>query len=387
MHIPRTLAIVLAGGKGSRLGALTEKRVKPALPVAGTYRLIDVSLSNLMHSHLSDVWIVQQYLPHSLNQHLRGGRPWDLDRSHGGLLVLPPFQGAEGEGFAEGNSDSLFRQRDLIRDFDPELLLVLSADHLYTLNFLDVIDTHLAQGADLTMVTTRIDEPPTRYAVVQTNDDGLVTRFDYKPDDPEGNLIAGEMFLFNAQRFLEAMDALDEQGEKLEDYGHDLIPWFVDNKRVVEHRLDGYWMDMGTLQSYWTAHMQLIDGNGVTLDDPTWPIMSAQPQQLPARIENGAVVHDSLVSAGTTIRGTVEHSVLSPGVVVEAGASVKNCVLLDGVHVHAGVSLENVIADIGAEISGGNRRGNATSVTLIGDDGLVATSEDFDRDALLPQGF
>lgn len=387
MYIPRTLAIVLAGGIGSRLGALTEKRVKPALPVAGTYRLIDVSLSNLMHSHLSDVWVVQQYLPHSLNQHLRGGRPWDLDRSHGGLLVLPPFQGAEGEGFAEGNSDSLFRQRDLIRDFAPELLLVLSADHLYTLNFLEVIDTHLAQGADLTMVTTRIDEPPTRYAVVQTNDDGLVTRFDYKPDDPEGNLIAGEMFLFTAQRFLEAMDALDEQGEKLEDYGHDLIPWFVDNKRVVEHRLDGYWMDMGTLQSYWTAHMQLLDGNGVTLDDPTWPIMSAQPQRLPARIENGAVVHDSLVSAGATIRGTVEHSVLSPGVVVEAGASVKNCVLLDDVHVHAGVSLENVIADIGAEISGGNRRGNATSVTLIGEDGLVATAEDFDRDALLPQGF
>ena len=154
MRIPRILALVLAGGKGSRLGALTEKRVKPALPVAGTYRLIDLALSNLAHSHISDVWVVQQYLPHSLNVHLANGRPWDLDRSHGGLQVLPPYEGASGEGFAEGNADSIYRQKELIRQFAPDLVLVLSADHLYTINFLDVVDTHLEKGADLTMVTT-----------------------------------------------------------------------------------------------------------------------------------------------------------------------------------------------------------------------------------------
>lgn len=387
MRIPRTLALVLAGGKGSRLGALTEKKVKPALPVAGTYRLIDVSMSNLMHSKLSDVWVIQQYLPHSLNKHLRGGRPWDLDRSHGGLLVLPPFQGADGEGFAQGNSDSLLRQSDLVRDFDPELVLVLSADHLYTLNFLDVIDTHQRQGADLTMVTTIVDEEPTRYAVVQTSDDGTVTRFDYKPDKPEGNLIAGEMFLFNASRFLHALDELAASEVELEDYGHDLIPWFIKNGRVVEHRLDGYWMDMGTLQSYWTAHMQLLDGNGAVLDDPEWPILSAQPQLLPAYIAAGAEVRDSMVSSGSVIRGVVEHSVLGPGVTIEEGATVRNSVLLDGVRVSAGVSLENVIADLGADISGGSRRGSSDSVTLIGEDGLVSTAEEFDRKAILPNGF
>lgn len=387
MHIPRTLALVLAGGKGSRLGSLTEKKVKPALPVAGTYRLIDVSMSNLMHSRLSDVWVVQQYLPHSLNQHLRGGRPWDLDRSHGGLLVLPPFQGADGEGFAEGNSDSLYRQRDLIRDFDPELVLVLSADHLYTINFLDVIDTHQQQGADLTMVTTVVDEEPTRYAVVQTSDDGTVTRFDYKPDEPEGRLIAGEMFLFNAARFLQALDELHETHGQLEDYGHDLIPWFVENTRVVEHRLDGYWMDMGTLQSYWTAHMQLLDGNGPNLNDSAWPIVSAQPQQLPAFISEGARVANSMIAAGTRVHGVVEHSVLSPGVVIDEGAEVRNSVLLNDVHVGPGVVLENVIADVGAHISGGNKRGSADSVTLIGEDGLVSVAEDIDRDAILPSGY
>ena len=387
MRIPRTLALVLAGGKGSRLGALTEKKVKPALPVAGTYRLIDVALSNLVHSHLSDVWVVEQFLPHSLNQHLANGRPWDLDRTHGGLQVLPPYQGTEGEGFAEGNADSLYRQKDLIRDFAPDLVLVLSADHLYTINFLDVVDTHLQRGADLTMVTTVVDEDPSRYGVVQADDDGRVTGFDYKPEQPEGQLVAGEMFLYDAQQLLAALEELHEQQGQLEDYGHDLVPWFVAHRTVVEHRLQGYWMDLGTLQSYWTAHLQVLDGEGVTLDDPDWPILSAQPQLVPARIEGGADVRRSMVAAGATVHGTVEHSVLGPGVVVEEGATVRHSVLLDGVRVGPGVSLVNVVADVGAQISGGSRRGSDSGVTLIGEDGAVAATEDFDRSARLPAGY
>lgn len=275
MRIPKVLALVLAGGKGSRLGALTQRRVKPALPVAGTYRLIDISLSNLVHSHLSDVWLVQRYLPHSLNQHLANGRPWDLDRSHGGLQVLPPFEGAKGEGFAQGNTDSLYRQVEQIRAFDPDLVLVLSADHLYTINFLDVVDTHQAKDAALTMVVTEVSEDPSRYGVVQV-DDGLVTGFDYKPEEPDGTLVTGEMFLFDTALLVEALETLAAQGD-LEDYGHDLVPYFLRHHRVAAHRLDGYWMDLGTLRSYWTAHMQLIDGDGAVLDDPDWPILSAQP--------------------------------------------------------------------------------------------------------------
>lgn len=386
MRIPRTLALILAGGKGSRLGALTEKKVKPALPVAGTYRLVDVALSNLVHSHVSDVWVVQQYLPHSLNRHLANGRPWDLDRTHGGLQVLPPYEGTEDEGFAEGNADSIYRQKDLIRDFDPDLVLVLSADHLYTLNFLDVIETHLGKGADLTMVTTLVDEDPSRYGVVQTDDDGRVTRFDYKPERPEGRLVAGEMFLYDADRLLEALDLLHEQEGGLEDYGDDLVPWFVAHRTVAEHRLDGYWMDMGTLQSYWTAHLQMLDGDGLVLDDPGWPVLSAQPQRVPARLAGGAEVHRSMVAAGSVVRGTVEHSVLGPGVVVEEGATVRGSVLLDDVRVAAGVTLENVVADVGAEIRTG-RHGGPGAVTLIDETGAVSATEDFDRGATLPRDF
>lgn len=387
MRIPRTLAIVLAGGKGSRLDALTAKRVKPALPMAGTYRLIDVSMSNLMHSHLSDVWIVEQYLPHSLNKHLANGRPWDLDRSHGGLQVLPPFEGADGEGFPQGNSDSLYRQKDLIRDFAPDLVLVLSADHLYTLNFLDVIDTHQRQRADLTMVTTLVDEDTSRYSVVQTDGQGRVTDFAYKPEEPSGSLVAGEMFLFEGPQLLEALETLHDELGGLEDYGHDLVPWFVEHRKAVEHRLSGYWMDLGTLQSYWSAHLHLLDGDGARLDDPEWPIVSGQPQLIPARVAGSASIDGSLISAGSRIRGSVEHSVLGPGVVIEEGASVRHSVLLDGVRVGPGVELENTIVDEGAHVSGGSKRGTSGAVTLIGEDGLVRIAEPFDRSAVLPAGF
>ena len=380
MRIPRILAIVLAGGKGSRLGALTENRAKPALPVAGTYRLIDISLSNLMHSHLDNVWVLQQYLPHGINAHLAGGRPWDLDRSHGGLLVLPPYQGDEGEGFAEGNTDALRRQQDLIADFAPDLVLVLSADHLYTLNFLDVVDTHLEQRAALTMVTTEVSEDPSRFGVVQADDDGLVHGFDYKPERAEGRLVAAEIFLFDTTLLLEALEELHQRNGRLQDYGHDLVPWFVEHHRVVSHRLPGYWKDLGTLRSYWGAHMELLDGAGAVLDAPDWPILTAQPQLPPARIWGTASIAESMVSAGAKVHGEVRHSVLGPNVLIEQGATVRNSVLLDGVRVLRGAVLDNVIADVGAVIGAG-RQGSPDAVTLLDGTGAVDRVEPFDADS------
>ncbi len=386
MPLPRILAIVLAGGQGSRLKDLTATRVKPALPVGGSYRLVDVALSNLAHSHISDVWIVEQYLPHSLNDHLAQGRPWDLDRMHGGLQVLHPFEGGPGEGFAQGNSDSLWRQRERIGAFDPELVLVLSADHLYLCDFLSVVETHTRMAAELTMVTTRTDTDPGTHAVVQSTD-GWVTGFDYKPDEPDGDTVAAEIFLFDTATLLAAFDALLADRERLGDYGEDLIPWFVARGKVAEHPLDSYWMDLGTLQTYWTAHMQLLDGDGAVLDDPQWPIYTAQPQLLPARIEDGAEVADSLVSAGSTIAGTVRHSVIGPGAVVEAGAEVVDSVVLDGTRIGSGVTLVQCIVDIGAEVSRGGQRGTNSSITLIGADGKVATRDELDPASALPSSF
>jgi len=372
MRIPRTLAIVLAGGQGSRMGALTDERAKPALRVGGSYRLIDIALSNLANSHLSDVWVVEQYLPHSLNEHLSAGRPWDLDRTHGGLRTLAPFEGAEGEGFAAGNSDTLWRQRELIAEHDPEIVVVLSADHLYTINVLDVLDTHAAAGADLTMVTTRLPHDASRHGVVRTGEGGTVEEFWYKPEDPPTDLVATEIFCFDAAALLEALETLPERLGELQDWGDDLIPHFVEQGRTVEHRLEGYWRDIGTLAAYWEAHMHLLDGDGVTLDDPLWPIFSAQPQLLPARVRDGAAVSESLLAQGSHVAGSVRRSVISPGAVIEAGAQLEECVVLDRAHVGAGARLRGCLVQDDAQVPPGTRLGAEGVVTLVGIDGAVA---------------
>ena len=366
MRPPRTLCLILAGGKGSRLGALTERRVKPALRVAGSYRLIDVALSTIAHSGLEDVWIAEQYLPHSLNAHLAGGRPWDLDRVRGGLQILAPFEGGEGEGFAQGNSDTLWRHHERLREFDADCIIVLSADHLYTLDLLDVLATHTSRGAELTMVTTRTDEDPSSYSVVETSQDGSVTGFDYKPQEPSGDLVAAEVFCFDASLLMDALEELAEREDGLGDYGEDLVPWFIARGRTVEHRLDGYWMDMGTPETYWRAHMQLIDGDGARLDDPARPVLSAQPQLPPARVADGAAVVDALLSPGSRVAGEVRRSVVGPGVVIEAGATVVESVLLDGVRVGAGVRLTRCIVDEGLHLAGPAAHGGADEVTVLG---------------------
>ena len=364
---PRTLCVILAGGKGSRLGALTDRRVKPALRVAGTYRLIDIALSTIVHSGLDDVWIAEQYLPHSLNLHLGNGRPWDLDRVRGGLEVLAPFEGSEGEGFAEGNSDTIWRHHERLREFGADCIIVLSADHLYTLDLRDVLATHAEHGAELTMVTTRTDEDPSNYSVVQTSDDGRVTDFAYKPDEPRGDLVAAEVFCFDAALLITALEELHARPEGLGDYGDDLVPWFVERGRTVEHRLDGYWMDMGTPETYLRAQLQLIDGDGARLDDPEQPVLTAQPQLPPARVDDGAVVVDSLLAAGSRVAGEVQRSVVGPGVVIDAGAVVEESVLFDDVHVGTGVHLRRCIVDDGVRLIEPGSRGGVDEVTVIAD--------------------
>lgn len=374
MSAPKVLALVLAGGSGSRMGVLTETRAKPALRMAGSYRLIDVSLSNLVHSGLSDVWIVEEHQPHSFNQYLAGGRAWDLDRSHGGLVLLPPFSGDdEKAGFSQGNSDSLWRQNDRIKEHAPDLVLVLSADHLYTLDFAGVIADHVDSGADLTMVTTEVSEDPSRYSVVEV-DGGRVTDFWYKPDDPKSTIVAAEIFCFTAEALVKALDSLHDDLGELGDYGDDLLPWYVENRTVMEYRLRGYWKDLGTLSAYWQAHMDLLDGSGAELDDPAWPIYSAQPPLLPARIEKSARIDTSYVAPGCHVSGTVRSSVLATRCVVEDGAIVEESILLDEVHVPAGVQLRRCIVDTGARLEPGTY-GSPDSVTLIDADGHVTEDE------------
>ena len=368
MTRPSILAVILAGGTGGRLGALTDRKAKPVVPVGGTYRLIDIPLSNLHHSHISDVWVVEQYQPKSINDHLANGRPWDLDRTNGGLRVLPPFQGEHGEGFAAGNADGLYRQAEFIREFDPDLVLVLSADHLYQLDYRDVVKTHQETGAVLTMVTTQFDGDASQHGVVEV-EDGRVTGFQYKPEDPRTDLVAAEIFLYSADVLLDVLAELHEREGELADYGDQLIPHLVEHSTVAEHRLDSYWLDLGTPENYHRAHMDLLAGAGLPFDDPDWPILSASPRRLPAFIADTARIGSSLISPGARIAGSVTHSVIGADTVVEEGAVVEHSVVLDRVRIPSGVVLRSAIVDAGAQLSPGMQIGEAGMVTVVDSNG------------------
>jgi len=239
----KVLALILAGGEGGRLGALTEGRAKPVLPFGGVYRLIDFPLSNCHHSRVSDVWVIQQYEAHTLSEHLANGRPWDLDRTWGGMRVVHPTTGEEsGSGFYEGNADAINRNREAIESFDPELVLVLSADAVYRLDYAEVIDRHRERGAEATAVTTvKSAEEASRLGTVIVDSSGLVTEFEYKPETPRSDIVTTEVFVYDAKVLLGTLAELEDEEGGLSDFGHSLLPRLVERGNtvlVIEHNLD-----------------------------------------------------------------------------------------------------------------------------------------------------
>ena len=380
----KVLALIMAGGAGSRLEALTARRAKPVLPYAGVYHLIDFPLSNCMHSEIADVWVIEQYQPLSLNEHLANGRPWDLDRTYGGLRLLQPYQGpGDGEsGWHQGNADAIYKNRRAIRQFDPEIVLVLSADHVYQLDYRPLIERHREWGADVTMVTTRVPlEEAGRFGTVQVDGEGRVTGFEYKPDSPRSDVVTTEVFVYHGRKLLDTLEALAAEAESgaegrqggepgqrdgvsLEDFGDVLLPRMVDRGRAYEHRFDGYWRDVGTIGSYWQAHMDLLAADPrLRLDDPSWPLLTRGVQRSPARVHASARIDDSLISPGCTVRGRVVSSVLGPGVAVEEGATVRHAVLLGDCTVGAGATIDCAIVDEAVRVGEGARIGEQRQVS------------------------
>ena len=360
----RTLVMLLAGGAGSRLDPLTDGRAKPAVPFGGTVRLIDFPLSNCLHSGLSDVWVVQQHHPESLSDHLSNGRPWDLDRTYGGLLVLHPRLGEKG-GFHQGTADALWRNSDLIREFAPRNLVLLSADAVYRADYAELVAEHDERGADLTIVTTRVEASDAgRYGVVQVEGDKVVD-YAYKPEEPAGDLVANEVFVLRTEVALDALDAAAEElgpdavdDGGLADLGDTLLPRLVAAGNAVQHRLAGYWRDVGTLDAYWSAHQDLLGPSPrLDLDDRAWPIRTHGAQRPPVRVLAGATVEDSLLGPAGVIRGTVRGSVLAAGVRVEEGATVVDSVLLADCVVRSGARVERAVLDERGDVAAGARVG------------------------------
>ncbi|WP_168706175.1 glucose-1-phosphate adenylyltransferase family protein [Gordonia paraffinivorans] len=350
------LAIVQAGGRGSRMEVLTDRRAKPALPFAGNYQLIDFPLSNLHHSHIDDVWLCVQYQAESLTRLVAGGRPWDLDRTRGGLRIVMPEQtdAAETEdGFATGNADLLYRIRDRIAERSPAEVIVMSADHVYDFDFRDALDTHRGHGAECTVVTTTcsLDEA-SQHATVTTRRDGTVREFRYKPDRAKARTIATEIFIYDPEVLVEGLETLERDTTRdsaaddtgLGDFGEHLLPWFVDRGKTVAHAMSGYWIDAGRPETYLQAHRDLIGGR-IDVFRSDRPILTNQPQRSAARVDAGSVVEDSLLSSGSRVRGTVRRSVLGPGVVVEKGATVVDSIVFADSVIGAGATVAWSIVD------------------------------------------
>lgn len=364
------LALVLAGGQGGRMDVLTRRRAKPALPYAGVYRLIDFSLSNLRNSQISDVWMIVQYETQSIIQTVAGGRPWDLDRTHGGLTIVPPQQEGEREAapWHEGNADAIYQNRELIRESGANVLLVLSADHIYKLDYNDVIGQHLATDADVTLVTTEVPiDQASNYGTVKVSRGGKITAFENKPEKPESTIVATEIFVYRTDVVIETLERLSnehsddsEAGSGLEDFGHELLPELVKSGKVRDYRLPGYWKDVGRPETYFQSHMDLLkiashtsareDNPDLNLDDASWPIFTRDAQRMPARIHGTARIDRSLISPGCDVAGKVERSVLAPGVIVERGATVRDAILLQDALVRAGATVQFAIVDEHVEI-------------------------------------
>jgi glucose-1-phosphate adenylyltransferase len=370
MPKPKTLTLIMAGGAGKRMGLLTKFRAKPSLPFAGVYRLIDFPLTNCVHSGLQDVWVIEQFEPQSLNDHLANGRPWDLDRTYGGLRILPPRTGTDAGGWHKGNADAIYRNRRFVREFAPDVVVVLSADHVYKLDYGTVIEAHHDRRADVTLVTTVVprEKVRKRFGNVVVDAHGKVTDFAYKPEEPLSEIVTTEVFVYSGKQLLDILDSLASEAEanqedSLQDFGHTLLPRMVDNGQAYAFPLDGYWRDVGVVADYWEAHMELLRVADPTLrlDDPAWPILTYGVQRMPARVHDTATIRNSLIAPGCVIKGHVDNSVLSPGVVVEDGAVVRDAILFEHALVSEGADVSCAIIDAKAVVGKQARVGRAVA--------------------------
>jgi glucose-1-phosphate adenylyltransferase len=347
----KTRAVILAGGEGSRLGVLTAKRAKPAVPFAGKYRIIDFALSNCVNSGLFDVMLLTQYRPHSLNEHIGAGRPWDLDRGFtGGLQVYQPYKGRADTDWYANTADAVQQNFSFLKRGNPDLALVLSGDHIYQMNYDPMITFHLDHQADLTIATIRVPiEEAKRMGILATDDTYRVRQFVEKPKEPPGTMASMGIYVFN----LGVLDKLlledAKRRDSSHDFGKDIIPRMLQmGMNVFAYPYGGYWVDVGTIDSYWRAHMDLLHHPAeLDLNDRTWIIHTKSEERPPVLIQEGAIVKNSLITDGSVIApgARVERSVLSPGVYVGPEAVVLDSILFTDCSIEAGARVERAIID------------------------------------------
>jgi glucose-1-phosphate adenylyltransferase len=347
----KTRAVILAGGEGSRLGVLTQKRTKPAVPFAGKYRIIDFPLSNCVNSGIFDVMVLAQYRPQSLMEHIGSGAPWDLNRDFtGGIRILTPYKARNDSDWYAGTADAVQQNFGFVKNGLPDLVLILSGDHIYTMDYEPMISFHLDHQADVTIGTIRVPiEEASRFGVLAANEDYRITSFVEKPKEPPSNLVNMGVYLFNRDLLDNVLWADKDNKKSSHDFGKDIIPGLLKaNARVFAFPYTGYWMDVGTLQSYWQAHMDMLSPQpSLKLYNRDWIIHTRTEERAPARLPASATVYASMICDGCYIGADsrIESSVLSPGVVIRPGAVVRESILLTDCVVESGCVIERAVLD------------------------------------------
>ena len=324
------IAMLLAGGQGSRLGVLTAKVAKPAVSFGGKYRIIDFPLSNCINSGIDTVGVLTQYQPLRLNSHIGIGIPWDLDRNVGGVTVLPPYEKSSNSEWYTGTANAIYRNLEYMEQYNPDYVLILSGDHIYKMDYKIMLDYHKANNADITIAAMPVPmEEASRFGIVVTDEDNRITEFEEKPTQPKSNLASMGIYIFSWKVLKEALIKLKDQNEC--DFGKHVIPYcFENNKRIFAYEYNGYWKDVGTLSSYWEANMELIDIIPVfNLYEEFWKIYTRTDTIPPQYIGENAYIEKSIIGDGTEIYGKVYNSVIGAGVVIEEGTVVRDSIIMN----------------------------------------------------------
>ncbi|OQY10161.1 MAG: glucose-1-phosphate adenylyltransferase [Marinitoga sp. 4572_148] len=376
------VALILAGGQGTRLGAITEYLAKPAVPYGGKYRIIDFALSNCVNSGIYNVGVLTQYRPHILNKHLGIGKPWDLDIKSGGLTILPPYVSAKDQSWYQGTADAIYQNIEYIDTYDPDFVVILSGDHIYKMDYNEMIDFHIERNADVTIACMEVPiNEAHRFGIMVTDSFNKVIEFQEKPKEPGGNLASLGIYVYtwSILRKLLIEDSKDINSEH--DFGKNIIPKMLENKNnLVAFNYEGYWRDVGTLQSYWESNLELLGPMPLlNLHDKNWKIFTQSEELPPAFISKNARLTGSLVSEGCEIYGEVKNSVIFQGVVIEEGAIVKDSVIMNNTIIRKGVYIEKAIicenSEIGENVKIGigefkeneyNSKVYNTDITLVG---------------------
>ena len=388
------VAMLLAGGQGSRLYALTQNLAKPAVPFGGKYRIIDFPLSNCVNSGIDTVGILTQYQPVVLNEYIGNGQPWDLDRLYGGVHVLPPYQKATGSDWFKGTANAIYQHISFIDRYDPEYVIILSGDQICKQDYREFLNFHKEKDADFSVAVMEVPwEEASRFGLMVTDENAQITEFQEKPKNPKSNLASMGNYIIKRSILRKYLIEDEQDPNSDNDFGKNIIPNLLkDGCKMFAHRFDGYWKDVGTIPSLWEANMEVLDpeNSGIDLFDNNWKIYSRNSGMTAHKISGAAVVENSMITDGCRVEGTVKHSILFAGVKVEAGAVVEDAVVMGNAVIKAGAQVKHCIVGENAVVGenaivGAMPEGDAAGVATIGPDVTVGAGAKIGPNAMVKE--